>query len=54
MYAIRSYYVVLFLAVVGIKSGTHFFDILLHGDGLRWMGYATIITFIPVIRNNFV
>ncbi len=46
---IKEIGIVLFLAVVGIKSGTHFFDILLHGDGLRWMGYATIITFIPVI-----
>lgn len=47
--ALREIGIVLFLAVVGLKSGGSFFDILLNGSGLEWMGYGIFITFIPLM-----
>ena len=47
--ALREIGIVLFLAVVGLKSGGSFFDTLLNGSGLEWMGYGIFITFIPLM-----
>lgn len=47
-HALREIGIVIFLAIVGFKSGGKFFDTLLHGDGLSWMGYGVLITFIPL------
>ena len=47
--ALREIGIVLFLAVVGLKSGASFFDTLLNGSGLEWMGYGIFITFIPLM-----
>ncbi|WP_299021869.1 putative transporter [uncultured Photobacterium sp.] len=47
--ALREIGIVLFLAVVGLKSGGGFIDTLLNGDGLSWMGYGALITSIPLI-----
>ena len=47
--ALREIGIVLFLAVVGLKSGASFFDTLLNGSGLEWMGYGIFITFVPLI-----
>ncbi len=47
--ALRELGIVLFLAVVGLKSGGNFIDTLLHGDGLAWVGYGALITSIPLI-----
>ncbi len=47
--ALREIGIVLFLAVVGLKSGGGFFDILVDGDGLSWMGYGVLITSIPLL-----
>ncbi|MDO2949226.1 putative transporter [Aeromonas simiae] len=47
--ALREIGIVLFLAVVGFKSGSGFFETLLHGDGLAWMFYGAMITFIPLL-----
>ena len=46
---VREIAIVLFLACVGVKAGGGFANTLLHGDGLRWMGYATLITLLPVM-----
>lgn len=47
--ALREIGIVLFLAVVGLKSGGSFIDTLVNGSGLEWMGYGLIITFLPLI-----
>lgn len=47
--ALRELGIVLFLAVVGLKSGGSFVDTLLNGSGLEWMGYGIIITLAPLL-----
>ena len=47
--ALRELGIVLFLAVVGLKSGGDFIDTLTQGDGLSWVGYGIFITAIPLI-----
>ncbi|EWY42692.1 transporter [Skermanella stibiiresistens SB22] len=47
--ALRELGIVLFLAVVGFRSGDRFFDILIHGDGLTWMACGALITIIPLM-----
>jgi len=47
--ALREFGIVLFLAVVGLKSGGQFVETLVEGDGLLWMSYGAAITFIPLI-----
>ncbi|MBW7984230.1 putative transporter [Enterobacillus tribolii] len=47
--ALRELGIVLFLSVVGLKSGGNFFDTLLHGDGLTWILYGVFITAIPLL-----
>lgn len=47
--ALREIGIVLFLAVVGLKSGGNFVETLVQGDGLSWMGYGVLITAIPLI-----
>lgn len=51
--ALREIGIVLFLAVVGLKSGGDFFDTLIHGDGPSWMLYGMLITFIPLVIVGF-
>ena len=47
--ALREIGIVLFLAVVGWKAGGNFLNTLLSNDGLAWIGYGVLITFIPLI-----
>lgn len=47
--ALRELGIVLFLSVVGLKSGGNFVDTLLNGDGLSWIGYGILITAIPLL-----
>lgn len=47
--ALREFGIVLFLACVGIKAGTHFFEVLLRGDGLLWMASGAAITLVPLL-----
>ncbi len=53
-HVLREIGIVLFLAVVGLKSGGRFLDTLIHGDGLAWMGYGVLITLIPLLVIGFV
>ncbi len=46
--ALRELGIVLFLAVVGFRSGDRFIDTLINGDGLSWMAYGALITIIPL------
>lgn len=47
--ALRELGIVLFLAVVGLKSGGDFIATLTQGDGTKWMCYGIFITAIPLI-----
>ena len=47
--ALRELGIVLFLAVVGLKSGGDFVSTLLHGDGVSWIGYGILITGFPLL-----
>ncbi|MGQ0287305.1 putative transporter [Pasteurellaceae bacterium 22721_9_1] len=47
--ALREIGIVLFLSVVGLKSGGNFVETLVNGNGLEWMGYGILITFIPLM-----
>lgn len=47
--ALREIGIVLFLAVVGLKSGGSFVDTLVNGSGVEWMGYGIFITLIPLM-----
>jgi putative transport protein len=46
--ALRELGIVLFLAVVGFRSGDRFVDTLIYGDGLSWMACGALITIIPL------
>lgn len=52
-HALRDIGIVLFLAVVGLNAGPVFFDVLLNGDGLEWMGWAALITLGPLLVVGF-
>lgn len=47
--ALRELGIVLFLAVVGLKSGGDFVDTMVNGEGMSWVGYGIFITAIPLI-----
>ncbi|MCL0587280.1 putative transporter [Klebsiella pneumoniae] len=47
--ALRELGIVLFLAVVGLKSGGDFVATLTQGDGLSWIAYGIFITAIPLL-----
>ncbi|MBW9463778.1 putative transporter [Kluyvera sp. EC_51] len=47
--ALRELGIVLFLSVVGLKSGGGFVDTLMRGEGLSWIGYGILITGIPLL-----
>ena len=47
--AVRELGIVLFLAVVGLKSGGDFIATLTEGDGVKWMCYGIFITAVPLL-----
>ncbi len=51
--ALRELGIVLFLACVGLDCGGDFVATLTKGDGLKWMAYATLITFVPLAIVGF-
>jgi len=52
--ALRELGIVLFLSCVGLKAGSRFVDILVHGDGLLWMALAALVTLVPLLAIGFV
>ncbi len=52
--AIRELGIVLFLAVVGFKSGGHFVETLTSGDGIAWVGWGMLITIVPLMTVGIV
>lgn len=53
-HALREFGIVLFLAVVGLKSGDKFLDALLVGDGVLWMACGALVTLVPLLTMAFV
>lgn len=47
--ALRELGIVLFLAVVGLKSGGQFLATLLEGPGVSWLLYGMLITLLPLM-----
>ncbi|HEP0906850.1 TPA: putative transporter [Escherichia coli] len=47
--ALRELGIVLFLSIVGLKSGGDFIHTLVDGEGLSWIGYGALITAVPLI-----
>ena len=47
--ALRELGIVLFLSVVGLKSGGDFVNTLVNGEGLSWIGDGARITAVPLI-----
>lgn len=46
---LREIGIVLFLACVGLKSGSRFLDVLLSGSGVYWMAAGAVLTFLPLM-----
>jgi putative transport protein len=53
-YALRETGIVLFLSAVGLGAGDVFVETLVHGDGLRWMGWGAAITVAPILSVGLV
>jgi putative transport protein len=51
--ALRELGIVLFLAVVGLKSGGQFVDTLVQGPGMSWLLYGALITLLPLLTVGF-
>lgn len=47
--ALRELGIVLFLSVVGLKSGGDFIHTLTQGEGISWIGYGIVITAVPLL-----
>lgn len=48
-FMLRELGITLFLACVGLRAGDQFVPILTEGPGLLWMGYAALITLVPLL-----
>jgi putative transport protein len=46
---LREIGIVLFLACVGLKSGSRFLSVLLSGSGVYWMAAGAVLTFMPLM-----
>jgi putative transport protein len=51
---LREIGIVLFLACVGLKSGSRFLDVLLSGSGVYWMAAGAVLTFVPLMTVGIV
>lgn len=52
--ALREIGIVLFLAVVGLKSGGRFLETLLSSEGMEWIFFGAIITFFPLMITGLI
>jgi putative transport protein len=46
---LREVGITLFLAAVGLKSGEKFMEVLMGGDGVRWLLFGALITAVPLL-----
>jgi putative transport protein len=53
-FILREVGITLFLACVGLKAGDKFVETLMQGPGLQWMGYAALITLLPLVIVGFI
>jgi putative transport protein len=52
-FALREIGIVLFLASVGLKSGSRFLEVLISGSGLYWMLAGAFLTLFPLVLVGF-
>jgi putative transport protein len=50
---LREFGIVLFLSCVGLKSGTHFVETLVRGQGFLWVAMGAVITLAPIMIISF-
>jgi putative transport protein len=50
---LREIGIVLFLACVGLKSGSRFLEVLVSGSGFYWMAAGAVLTFVPLVIIGF-
>lgn len=50
----RQFGLTFYLACLGISSGEHFFETVMHGAGLQWIGIGFILTAVPVLIVAFI
>jgi putative transport protein len=53
-FALREIGIVLFLACVGLKSGSQFLEVLISGSGVYWMLAGAFLTLTPLVLVGFV
>lgn len=46
---LRQFGIILYLGGLGLASGANFFDTIIHGDGLLWVGLGFLITMLPTL-----
>ena len=51
---LREIGIVLFLACVGLKSGSRFLEVLISGSGVHWMLGGALLTLLPLLIVGFV
>ncbi|MFT4070410.1 MAG: putative transporter [Dysgonamonadaceae bacterium] len=50
----RQFGLTFYLACLGISSGEHFLETVMHGSGLQWIGIGFILTAVPVLIVAFI
>lgn len=50
----RQFGLTFYLACLGISSGEHFLETVMHGAGLQWIGIGFILTAVPVLIVAFI
>jgi putative transport protein len=50
---LREVGITLFLAAVGLKSGDKFVEVLMGGNGLRWLLFGAVVTAVPLLVVGF-
>ena len=53
-FVLREIGIVLFLACVGLKSGSRFLEVLISGSGVYWMLAGAFLTLLPLLLVGFV
>lgn len=51
---LRELGIVIFLACVGLRSGGKFAESIIHGEGINWIFWGSLITFIPIFLVGFI
>ena len=46
---LKQFGIIIYLAGLGLASGEHFFETIVHGDGVLWIGLGFLITILPTI-----